>query len=85
MIASRLGDDEMQYAVTVTPSEPDGYELPSTTYVFSEEDLEDPELVELLGPLILDWGEFARWIDELGRRLDNMSEAELEQLGLGRR
>lgn len=73
----------MRYALTVTPVEPGGYELPSTTYVLSQDDMEHPDFGELLRPLILDWADVAREVDELGRRIDNMSEVEREQLGLG--
>lgn len=73
----------MRYALTVTPVEANGYELPSTTYVLSQDDMDHPDFGELR-PLILDWVDVAREIDELGRRIDCMSEAEREQLGLAR-
>ena len=74
----------MRYALTVTPVEPNGHELPSTTYVLSQDDMDNPDFGELVRPLILDWGVIAREIEEWGRQIDAMSDTEREQLGLSR-
>ena len=50
----------MQYRLTVTPVEADGHELASTTYVLSEDDMDNAVFGELLRPLILDWASLAR-------------------------
>jgi hypothetical protein len=81
---SRTKEIHMHYVLTVTPVESNGYELASTTYVLSQADMENPDFGELLPPLILDWADVAREFDELGRRIDSMSDAERQQLGLVR-
>ena len=71
----------MNHLPTVTPVGSNGYELPSTTDVASQNDMNHPDFGELLPRLIPDWVDVALEFDELGR-IDAISGAEREQLSL---
>jgi hypothetical protein len=53
--------------------EADGRALASSTHMLSQDDTEHPDFAELLLPLILDWAEMARRVDEYAREINNMA------------
>jgi hypothetical protein len=67
----------VKHALTVTPIEADGRQLTSTKYLLSQDDVERSDFGELLRPLILDWAEIARWIDNVAELVEADSSGSL--------